>query len=345
MNKQVNSGYPTLGWLIPAATVTALVLAAAWLLVPHTGYTAPPPVTQFVSNWFLLMTILGAFWFTFTTIVMFVRRVPSPIRVFIKGGREHAREVAIVVFGFLLTGAIQLGFNWVKPQLAILFPFWADPMLASFDHLLFGADPWQPLRHMLGDGVQVLDYVYSLWYPVTLFALFGVLLARRQQAILAYFLLWGVFGTVMQALFSAAGPIFWRRIGLGDRFDALVSHLPMGTRGASEYLWMNHTMKINDIAVGISAMPSMHVAMACWIAIAYARTRFALLGFAYWALVFLGSVALGWHYFADGLVGTAGALVCFWIAGVIVNLPHPRAKARALPANDPGMGQPAPSGA
>ncbi|MCB2078811.1 MAG: phosphatase PAP2 family protein [Novosphingobium sp.] len=332
-----------LGWFAPAAAITGLVLLSAWLMVSVSGYTAPPPTRTFGYNWSLAMTIIASAWFTLTTILMMIRRVPSPIGHFITGARTHWRRIILVFIGFSLTGAIQLGFNWVKPQIAILFPFWADPTFAAMDHAIFGADPWLPLTRMLGDGgIAFLDTVYSLWYPVTLFALFGVLITDKGKAILSYFMLWGVFGTVTQALLSAAGPIFWGRIGLGERFDTMIAQLPPGTKGASEYLWMNHTAEINDLAVGISAMPSMHVAMACWIAIAYARTKLAPVGIAYWLLVFTGSVALGWHYFVDGVAGSLGALACWYLAGKIVELPAPWSRSNASPEPD-WEGEPAPA--
>jgi membrane-associated phospholipid phosphatase len=67
-----------------------------------------------------------------------------------------------------------------------------------------------------------------------------------------------------------------------------------------------------DFASGISAMPSMHVAMATLFAIAGFR-RSRLLGgiFTVYALtIWVASVHLGWHYALDGVVGAAmmGAL-------------------------------------
>lgn len=310
-----------LGWFPPSLAITAAVLATACLLIPFTHYDTAPPVLQFGTGWFLVMMMLGLIWFACRTTSMMIRRVPSPISVFATGIRTHYLLIAQVVVGFVLTGLIQLGFNWVKPQIPLLVPFWADPMLAGIDHALFGTDAWRPLRALLGDQIAFFDYLYSLWYPITLLALFGVLIRQRAEAICAYFMLWGLFGTIVQACLSAAGPIYWARIGLGSRFDALVAIAPPGTRGAADYLWASYTQGINQIAVGISAMPSMHVAMACWLAIAYWRTKLAFAGIAYWLLVFIASVALGWHYFIDGVIGSLGAVACYRAARFIVDLP------------------------
>ena len=43
-------------------------------------------------------------------------------------------------------------------------------------------------------------------------------------------------------------------------------------------------------------------------------TRLAPLGWAYFGLVWIGSVLLGWHWFFDGFVGAAGMLALWAIA-------------------------------
>jgi membrane-associated phospholipid phosphatase len=55
-------------------------------------------------------------------------------------------------------------------------------------------------------------------------------------------------------------------------------------------------------SIGISAFPSMHVAMAVLFAL-YATRRSRLVGLLMWAfaaIIMVGSVILGWHYAVDG---------------------------------------------
>ena len=66
-------------------------------------------------------------------------------------------------------------------------------------------------------------------------------------------------------------------------------------------------------------MPSMHIAMACWLALTLraASPRWQWAGWTYLALIWFGSVHLGWHYASDGLVGIAGALLVWRTADAI----------------------------
>jgi hypothetical protein len=81
-------------------------------------------------------------------------------------------------------------------------------------------------------------------------------------------------------------------------------------------------------------MPSLHVAMACWLALTIRRglPRMQWLGWTYLALIWLGSVHLGWHYVSDGAVGIAGMLAIWRLAGAVPSLgeakaPHPSIQA------------------
>jgi membrane-associated phospholipid phosphatase len=63
-------------------------------------------------------------------------------------------------------------------------------------------------------------------------------------------------------------------------------------------------------------MPSIHVATTAWIALALSSRwpKLRNVAWGYWLVIFIGSFALGWHYFLDGVVGTIGALGCWVLA-------------------------------
>ena len=137
---------------------------------------------------------------------------------------------------------------------------------------------------------------------------------RAQASLISYFALWSIFGPIGQLLFSSAGPIFYQRIGLGDRFAELSGNIPEVTQKVSGYLWDFHTTGTLGVGAGISAMPSLHIATVAWIYLAFRgqRSRLAPFTALFGLYVFALSVALGWHYAVDGIVGAAGAMASHW---------------------------------
>ena len=85
------------------------------------------------------------------------------------------------------------------------------------------------------------------------------------------------------------------------------------TREVANYLWTIYAGEGFGPGSGISAMPSLHIATTAWMVLAvriFARRLFwpmATAGF----LIFLLSIALGWHYALDGIVGGGAALLCY----------------------------------
>lgn len=88
---------------------------------------------------------------------------------------------------------------------------------------------------------------------------------------------------------------------------------------AQDYLWAGYSSR-QISTEGISAMPSMHVAMATLFCIAGFQTN-RLLGFAYGlflCLIIVGSVQLGWHYAVDGYVSIVLVLVLWRLTGELM---------------------------
>jgi len=138
---------------------------------------------------------------------------------------------------------------------------------------------------------------------------------ERSASLLSYFALWSLFGPIGQMLSSSAGPIFYERIGLGDRFSGLQRNIPEVTQKISDYLWTFHTNGEPAVGAGISAMPSLHIATVAWIFLVFhgLRSRIAPFAALFALYIFALSVALGWHYAVDGVVGALGA----WLAQML----------------------------
>ena len=71
------------------------------------------------------------------------------------------------------------------------------------------------------------------------------------------------------------------------------------------------------IGSGISAMPSLHVAMAYLLYLAVSA-RLKLIALVYVGLIWIGSVHLGWHYAVDGLLSILVVFLIWRGAGSFV---------------------------
>lgn len=301
-------------WLIPSAVMTAGLGLAALLLMPLAGYSHIPDYFSRFLNWVYFMS-----WGAILLLILQVIRawragIEHPIAHLKANFLAKSSLLATAIAGAMLAGIDMLFFMWIKPELTAVSPFWADGMLANIDHDIFRTDPWRLFR---GFDLSLHAGAYSFLWAVAVMGTVVWLLAQKPSAersasLVAYFALWSIFGTIGQLLLSSAGPLFYQRAGFGDRFAELSASVPPVTQGVSAYLWNFHATHTLGVGAGISAMPSLHIGTVAWIYLAFRgqgsklAPLAALLVLYMWAL----SVALGWHYAIDGIVGAAGALAC-----------------------------------
>jgi hypothetical protein len=243
--------------------------------------------------------------------------------------RRHTKPASLqsVIPGAVL---IAIGGSFFLPlKFAIpgQVPFWLDASLAATERRIFGTDPWLLLDRFVGWALVPMDWLYVLWLPVQLLILFTVMLeppsAAKSRALMAHGLAWFVLGVAAATLLSSAGPIFFDRLSGSSEFATLRGTLQ--ARGAwvvfaeSDAMWAAYANSRPGLLSGISALPSIHVAIALWIFLT-ARTmapRLAKWALLYFVLMWLGSVQLGWHYVSDGLAGAIGMLLIWALASTI----------------------------
>jgi len=300
-------------WFVPSAIMTTGLGLAALLLMPVAGYHEIPPYFGRFINWMLSFVYGVLFIMIFFLIRLMMRRVESPLHELWRNIVEHNRSYAIIAAGIALAGIDMLFFMWIKPEVTAVAPFWADELFANIDHAIFRTDPWRLFQRI---DLTFHAWAYSFFWAVAIMAtllwlFFQPPSRERSASLLSYFALWSIFGPIGQLLLSSAGPIFYQRIGLGDRFAELSGNIPEITQKLSAYLWNFHTTGELGVGAGISAMPSLHIATVAWIVLVFRGQRSmlvpltALFVLYIWAL----SVALGWHYAIDGVVGAAGAVL------------------------------------
>lgn len=100
----------------------------------------------------------------------------------------------------------------------------------------------------------------------------------------------------------------------------------------ADYLWSVYDNRRFGTGSGISAMPSMHVTMSAWLLLTIWKLARPLLPFAiaFFVTIFVLSMALGWHYALDGIVGTIAACLCYF--GLIKHL-RPKLAGQAAQAD------------
>lgn len=296
-------------WIIPGLVLTLVSGGAALLLTPN--YSGIVGALRLLPLWCIISAIIGAF-YAFGCMVS--ARVPNPsahiLHVIV---HEHRRLILIAV-GIVLTGLNMIAFMWAKPLLNYYIPFRADPALAAIDHaIFFGHDPWTFLGWL--NTMPMAIFYHRAWFALmilTLLIIFSRPASHEKSAVMmTYFLLWSVAGPVIHICFPAAGPIFYEKLGYGDRFAGI--YLPQEMVQMSDYLWRVYTTDRFGPGSGISAMPSLHIATTTWMVIA----TFVLARRWTWViapagvLIFLLSISLAWHYATDGIVGGGCAVAVY----------------------------------
>ena len=304
--------------MVPATILLIIQHASALLISRSIHFTESPPTLSYMIM-ALVFALMGG-------LIIFLQRLfifwrvgePSPTRRFLDETDYGA--VATYILGFQLVGLQMAALTWLKEMMPFVTPFWADPMLASFERSIIGIDAWRLVPEGL---IRALDATYPSWAPIKFLALLLLLCLPaselKARSILAYFLTLGLMGVSGQYLFSSVGPIFYDRIVGGHHFAALTARLheqaPVASL-ASSYLWNSFVLREPGIGAGISAMPSVHVASTTWMALALttAWPRVRTLLWSFWLVIFVGSIGLGWHYALDSIVGTIGAIGCWKLA-------------------------------
>jgi len=296
-------------WIVPSVAITLLSGGAGISLIPDRSGLWP--ALAILPAWMccaaLIAAVYGFLW-------MAVNGVERPVAEFRRIFIEHRRQVLAVAGVMLLAGLNMIAFMWVKPLLNYWMPFSADVWLANADNVLFlGHDPGRLLSAFAFPQAGLV--YHPVWFALIILSLLIVATAppspEKSAAMLSYFALWSAVGPIIHSLLPAAGPVFYERLGLGDRFAAVDGGAE--TRQVADYLWNIYATRSFGAGAGISAMPSLHVTMAAWTVIV-ARTfapRLTMPMAACALLIAILSVALGWHYAVDGIVGAGAALGCY----------------------------------
>lgn len=229
-------------------------------------------------------------------------------------------------------------FALLKPMIPVLHPYEWDLALTHWDRaIFFGVDPWRILQPVLGYPIvtAALAVSYHAWfglvYPGGLVLLYAKHAeAIRRQYFLSFMLVWIVGGFLLAALLSSVGPCFMEPLLGNAHFAEQMAYLhqaneriPIVVLDVQAKLLNNYLINGPGHGLGITAMPSMHVAMAFlfFLGIRHVSPLAGRIFFGFFVLIWVASVHLGYHYALDGLVSViltwavwraSAALITWW---------------------------------
>lgn len=296
-----------------AVTCTLAQVSYAGLLLPY--FESSLGATAFAAA-------VSSFWW----VVQLARQgADRPINAVIdrlldRSGFLFLAIILIPVFYANYTAAktaipLTVGYDWG--------PFWIKA-----DQLLFGADAWRIAARWLSAPVErVFELLYTVvWGPLLLLVpAFVSLNAPRDRAAVFYttfFGTWFIGGFVLAYALSAAGPVFFSiaHPTLAPHFLPLREMLQQRlihsgpVQFTEAYLASEYGSHIATPGAGISAMPSMHIAVVTIYVIMARKTVWLVPACCFWAAIFVFSAFSGYHYWWDGIVAVAVTVACWAVA-------------------------------
>lgn len=252
---------------------------------------------------------------------------------------ERAIAAAIPILLLPIFSSTFTSFKVAIPQIA---PFSWDPILMHYDMVLHGGvQPWEWLQPLLGHPfvTSAISYLYNIWHGMWLIVYWQIFRisgrALRMQFLLAYVLTWMVLGSIGAFFLSSAGPCYYGDVVDGPNpYAGLMTYLHQAHGEyqnwailAQDYLWQLYQSGQSDLGGGISAMPSLHVAVSLllFLLARHYDRRITWLAGVFVVVMLVGSVHLGWHYALDGYLGLMGAMLAWWGAGWLVRNVVPNA--------------------
>lgn len=223
---------------------------------------------------------------------------------------------------------IHAGFTVLKNVMSFIAPYFADRFMANVDKAIhFGVDPWV-IAHWMGDYLptNLMIYSYLTIWALPAFALPVIIAltdgdrARMLRTLILYAVAWVFVGNVLAFSGLSVGPVFYDRLVGGERFaDLTVALVESGVASSGigitqKALWEIYAGHSVLIGSGISAFPSVHVAIATVAAIYMSeRSKWLVpvaVTFVFFTLYL--SVFTGYHYAVDGYASIIVIFAVWW---------------------------------
>lgn len=308
-------------WRGPTGAVTIVTVAILVIAATAATLAAGSDYQMWVSSPHYLWVMSKFFAAVLGVRIIFSRRLP------------RVSLLLDMVVVLLLMTALANAYTALKVQVPLINGANWDAEFAAADRFLgLGIDPNVFLITIVDGGPSWLAQAIDTYYYafVTMFVIFAAwfLTDPRQEYRVAFatgwVMIWGL-GAVLYVAFPSRGPVFftrdlWQEIAFNFPFAASLQAALLKNYAA---LVAGETRHIVH-EYGIAAMPSLHVATHgyLWIWARRVGARLAPLFLAMTTATWIASVATGWHWVVDGLVG----LLLAWAVARLVLLLLDRSK-------------------
>ena len=310
----------------PIHVIACALFAICAALLGANG--VPLDVAPIIANaqlFALSILAIGVGW----TVVELVRAKPDAPAAHLIGKLAEHRSAFIAGLPLLaLLVLLMPFFSKMKAAIPLFTVYDWDARFIAWDRALLGGyDAWQVLHPFLGYPIVTafLGLLYQLWFLLLFIGTLWFAFARaargiRRQFFLTYVLSWTVVGGAMATWLASVGPCFLEPLLGDDTFAAQMAYLesadarfPIMPLDVQQMLLEWHQADANGLGSGITAMPSMHVAICVlfWLAVRRLSRRWGHAFFAFLIAIWAGSVHLAYHYAVDGLVSLI-AIVALW---------------------------------
>lgn len=225
-------------------------------------------------------------------------------------------------------------FSTIKSNIELFQEYSWDLNFVELDRTIHGTDPWRILQPILGFPIvsSILAFLYQVWLLLiyaggTFFAFYHRDQILRQRYFTAYFLIWSINGMLLAIMLASVGPCFLEPLLGRDDFMPLMSYLneanrqyPVAVVDIQQALLDWHFTNDQGLGRGITAMPSMHVSMAFlfYMAMRHVSPLAGKIFGAFFLIILVSSVHLGFHYAVDGYVSILTTAIiwkaCGWFA-------------------------------
>ena len=330
--------------LLQDAPLVLLVASYSLIGVVSSRLARIPPAIHWTISWrligtFTLLYIVGASLVTLVYAVVVRKQRIRRMETWRWLGSTLFSRHDLLSFGivFVALSAMMPVFVAFKSSIPLFHPFSWDVAFMEWDRWLhFRHHPYELLQPVLGRpqvtkfvDVVYFSWIHVMWFTVVWQAWHGSRVTPvRSQFLLSFALCWIVLGTLLATLLSSAGPIYFGDIvGRADPYGPLMEYLrttnethPLRVLRVRDLLWAAYVSPGEFIVAGISAMPSLHIAIAVLMSfLGFSVNRW--LGWAYAAFavaIFIGSIHLAWHYAIDGYFSAVAVTGIWWVSGRIV---------------------------